>query len=93
VVAIDVKSTLRVGQWPRPSRRELGQMSASWLDKVDNPGMANWDLDSDDVYGAVMVVNFASRQWRCVLMADFVTAHPVTTLTQIADLTWLRAEI
>ncbi len=68
-------------------------MSASWLDKVDNPGMANWDLDSDDVYGAVMVVNFASRQWRCVLMADFVTAHPVTTLTQIADLTWLRAGI
>lgn len=91
VLAIEVKSTLRVGRWPRPSRRELSQMSSSWLDKFDNPGMANWDLTSDDVYGAVMVVNFASRQWRCVLTADFMTAHPVTALAQLADLSWLQA--
>jgi hypothetical protein len=91
VMAIEVKSTLRAGRWPRPTRRELTQMSSSWLDTSDNPGMANWDLSSDDVYGAVMVVNFASRQWRCVLTVDFVTAQPVTTLAQLADLSWLQA--
>jgi hypothetical protein len=91
VLAIEVKSTLRVGRWPRPTRRELTQMSSAWLDTSDNPGMANWDLYSDDVYGAVMVVNFASRQWRCVLTGDFVTAQPVTTLAQLADLSWLQA--
>jgi len=91
LVVIEVKSTLRLGRWPRLSRAELRQMSSSWLDKIDNPGMANWELDSEDVYRAVMVVNFASRQWRCVLTADFVTAHHVTTLTQLADLSWLQA--
>jgi hypothetical protein len=27
-------------------------MSAAWMDKADNPGMAAWDLQSEDVYGA-----------------------------------------
>ena len=90
VVAIEVKATLRPGRWPRPSRRELTQMTSRWLDKIDNPGMANWDLSSDDVFGAVMIVNFAERQWRCALTADFITAHPVATLERLRDLNWLQ---
>jgi hypothetical protein len=51
VVAVEVKGTLRPQYWPRLSRRELLQMSGAWVDKADNPGMANWELRSDDVYG------------------------------------------
>lgn len=57
VVAIEVKATLRPGHVPRLSRREVEQMSAAWADKADNPGMANWDLRSADVYGAVVAIN------------------------------------
>jgi hypothetical protein len=90
VVAIEVKATLRAGRWPRPSRGELTQMTSRWLDKADNPGMANWDLASADVYGAVAVVNFAACAWRCAVTADFMTALPVTGVAQLADLSWLR---
>ena len=54
VLAIEVKGTLRAGVLPRLSRRALLQMSAAWMDKRDNPGMAQWDLQSADVFGAVV---------------------------------------
>jgi hypothetical protein len=57
--------------WPRLSRRELIQMSGAWVDKADNPGMANWELGSDDVYGAVVLVNFAAMAYRAAFTADF----------------------
>jgi hypothetical protein len=90
VVAIEVKATVRAGRWPRPSRGELAQVTSRWLDKADNPGMANWDLASADVYGAVAVVNFAACAWRCAVTADFMTAQPVTGVGQLADLGWLH---
>ena len=40
VLAIEVKGTLRTGRLPRLSRRATLQMSAAWVDKRDNPGMA-----------------------------------------------------
>jgi len=86
VLAVEVKATLCAGRWPRPSRRELAQMTGGWLDKPDNPGMANWDLASDDVYGAVAVVNLAAMQWRCVLTSDFTIAHPLANVEALADL-------
>jgi hypothetical protein len=56
VVAVEVKGTLVAGRIPRLFRRELAQMSAEWVDKADNPAMAELRLDSADVYGAVVAV-------------------------------------
>lgn len=89
VVAVEVKGTLVSGRMARLSRREVEQMTAAWLDDPANPGMAELGLDSADVYGAVVVVNFADLIWRCALTADFAVLHPVGTLDQLADLTWL----
>ena len=58
-------------------------MSASWVDKRDNPGMVEQGLASTDVHGAVCVVNFADLTWRTVLTHDFTTLQPVTTLDQL----------
>jgi hypothetical protein len=91
VVVVEVKSTLRPRAWPRPSRREIVQLGASWLDKADNPGMAHWGLGSGDVSGAVAVVDLAASAWRCVLSADFRTALPVREEVALRDLSWLPA--
>lgn len=92
VVAIEVKGTLVARHVPRLSRRELVQMSASWIDKADNPGMAELGLDSSDVYGAVVVINFADRTWRAALTTDFLNLYSVTTISGLVDLSWLERE-
>jgi hypothetical protein len=89
VVAVEVKGTLRASYWPRLSRPELVQMSGAWVDKADNPGMANWDLHSQDVYGAVVLVNFATMAYRAALTADFSHLQPIRDLGQLAELGWL----
>jgi hypothetical protein len=71
VLAIEVKGTLRPGCVPRLSRRAVAQMSAAWIDKADNPGMAAWELQSDDVSAAVIAVNFADMTLRAVVSDDF----------------------
>ena len=89
VVAIEVKGTLVRRRIPRLSGRELTQMSAAWIDKADNPGMAELGLQSADVYGGVVVVNFGDMIWRTALTAEFVTLRPVMSSTQLTDLRWL----
>jgi hypothetical protein len=89
VVAVEVKGTLVSGRIPRLSRREMTQMSAAWVDKADNPGMAELELDSEDVYGGVVVVNFADMIWRAALTVDFVKMQPVTEFDQLGHLGWL----
>ena len=89
VVAIEVKGTLVSGRIPRLSRQETAQMSAAWVDKADNPGMAELGLANTDIYGGVVAVNFADLTWRTALTANFVELHPVTELEQLSDLRWL----
>jgi hypothetical protein len=84
VLAIKVKGTLRAGCVPRMSRRAVEQMSAAWVDKADNPGMAEWDLHSDDVYAAVIALNFADMVLRAVVSADFKRWHSVGLLDDLA---------
>lgn len=84
ILAVEVKGTLRPGRWPRLSRGELQQMSAAWIDKADNPGMAEWDLRAEDIRGAVIRINFADRRWRAALTDDFETLVPVDDLDQLA---------
>ena len=89
VVAFEVKGTLVPGRIPGLSRREVEQMSAAWIDKDDNPGMAALGLASTDIYGGVIVVNFADRLWRSAFTADFARFHPVCSVAQISGLGWL----
>jgi hypothetical protein len=89
VFAIEVKGTLRPGRIPRLSRGELGQMTGAWVDKPDNPAMSGADLASADVFGGVAAVNFADMTLRMSLTTDFTYFHPVTTLAQLDDPSWL----
>jgi hypothetical protein len=89
IVAVEVKGTLVAGRIPRLSQRDIGQMSVSWVDKADNPGMAELGLKSADVYGGVVVINFADLTWRMGLTLDFSALIPVTEIEQLADLGWL----
>ena len=50
--------------------------------------MANWELHSDDVYGAVVLVNFAAMAYRAAFTADFSYLQPVRDLGQLTDLGW-----
>jgi hypothetical protein len=86
VLAIEVKGTLRARHVPRLSRRATLQMSAAWVDKRDNPGMAEWDLQSADVYGVVIAVNFADMAARAIVSDDFVGWRSVATLVDLVDL-------
>lgn len=92
IAAVEVKGTLTGGRIPRLSRREMTQMSAEWVDKADNPGMAELGLHSADIYGAVAAINFADMTWRVALTADFSTLSPVIHLGQLARLDWLGQE-
>jgi len=89
VVAIEVKGTLVPRRLPRLARRELAQMSAGWVDKGDNPGMHELGVTSGEIYGAVLLVNFADPTWRAGLTSDFVNLFPVQSLNQLTDLAWL----
>lgn len=90
VIAIEVKGTLVPGRILRLSRRELDQMSAGWVDKADNGGMAELEMKSEDVFGAVVVVNFADLTWRVSVTSDFITLVPVSGLEALMDMSWLR---
>lgn len=92
IAAVEVKGTLTAGRIPRLSRREMTQMSAEWVDKADNPGMAELGLRSADVYGAVAVINFADMTWRAALTADFSALSPVIHLGQLTRLDWLSRD-
>jgi hypothetical protein len=89
IAAVEVKGTLTSRRIPRLSRRELTQMSAEWVDKADNPGMAELGLRSAEIYGAVAALNFADMTWRIALTADFSALLPVIHFGQLIDLDWL----
>ena len=92
VVAVEVKGTLVAGRIPRLSRREMTQMTAAWVDKADNPGMAELGLQSADIYGAIAAINFADMTWRIALTPDFSSLRPVIRLDQLARLDWIVPE-
>jgi hypothetical protein len=88
--AIEVKGTLRARIWPHLRRRELvNQMDLAWLDKSDNPGMGDWVLRSDDVYGAVALVDVGELAYKVALTSDFVHWHPMMEDSQLDNLDWL----
>jgi hypothetical protein len=89
--AVEVKGTLRPRRWPRLRRAELTQMYAPWLDKLENPAMQEWGVQSADVYGAVAAVNFHEDAYKLVLTPDFERCHPIQEVGQLDALEWLDA--
>jgi hypothetical protein len=88
--AVEVKGTLRPRRWPRIRRGELTQMDVGWLDKADNPAMTDWGVTSDDVYGGIVLVNFADLLYKVALTSDFANWRPIERLEQLAVLDWLE---
>ncbi|WP_030527728.1 hypothetical protein [Phycicoccus jejuensis] len=89
LVAVEVKSTIQRGRWPRLSRGGSKQLTAQWLDDGANVGMAQWEIGSEDVYLLVAQVRLRERVWRCCIAADPTRALPVTDEAQLKDLRWL----
>jgi hypothetical protein len=83
--AVEVKATLRPRYWPRVPRRLDMPV---WLDKADKPGMEDWEITSEDVCGAVVLVNFHDWAFKAALTADFESWLPVTDPRQLDDLEW-----
>lgn len=86
VLALEVKGTLRAGTIPRLTPSRLRQMSRNWLNQPHNPAMQEWELDADDLYAAVMVVDLASPTYRIAISADFETYVPLMELGELASL-------
>jgi hypothetical protein len=89
--AVEVKGTLVPGRVPRLTRGDVQQMSGAWVDKPDNPAMTNWGLDSQDVYGALVAVNFADLTLRVAFTADFVAFSAVRSDAWLRTPAWLVA--
>jgi hypothetical protein len=86
VLALEVKGTLRDGAVPRLTPSRLRQMSREWLNQPDNPAMSDWELEADDLYAGVMVVDLATPAYRVALSGDFEEYTPVTDSAQLAAL-------
>src|SRR5581483_2802607 len=74
--AVEVKGTLRPRRWPRIRRGELTQMAVDWLDKSDNPAMNEWGVSSEDIYGAIVLINLHELRYKIALTNDFTTWQP-----------------
>jgi hypothetical protein len=51
--------------------------------------MGEWGLRSDDVYGAVALVNLGELAYNVTLTRDFLHWHPLTEDSQLDNLDWL----
>jgi hypothetical protein len=86
VFALEVKGTLRPGHLPTLTPSRLRQMSRDWLNQRDNPAMADWELEADDLYAGVAVVDLATAAARFATSSDFATYRPIADLAELADL-------
>ncbi len=91
LVAIEVKSTIQQGRWPRLARGLSEQLTPHWLDGSRNTGMAEWGVASSDIYLMVAQVHLRRRRWRCCLAGDATAPQPVTEKRHLDDLDWLAA--
>ncbi|KGN39805.1 hypothetical protein [Knoellia aerolata] len=89
LVAIEVKSTIQPGRWPRLARGRSLQLTPEWLNGPGNTGMVEWGVRSDDTFLMVVQVQLRSRRWRCCLAGDPISPRPVTEERQLEDLDWL----
>lgn len=89
VVAIEVKSTIQRGRWPRLSPATRAQMTAAWLGRASNEGMREWALEADDVYSMVVQAHLGRLKWRTCVAAELDAPLPIVSVNQLIDLRWL----
>jgi hypothetical protein len=54
--------------------------------------MSDWELQADDLYAGVMVVDLATPAYRLALSGDFESYAPVTDGAQLAALRALDSD-
>jgi len=64
-------------------------MAVDWLDKSDNPAMNEWGVSSEDIYGAIVLINLHELRYKIALTNDFTTWQPIHAPEQLQDLEWL----
>jgi hypothetical protein len=89
LVAWEVKGTLRTLGWPQLTGRERRQMGVEWIDKDDNPGIAEWGLAAADVVGGVVIIRFPQMEARFGVTADYRSLVPIRAVEELADLSWV----
>ncbi len=89
LVAIEVKSTIQQGRWPRLATGRSEQMTQSWFDAPGNQGMAEWHVGATDIYAMVAQVHLRRRLWRSCIAGDAQLPQPVTSAEQLSGLNWL----
>jgi hypothetical protein len=92
VLALEVKGTLRAGTIPRVTPSRLRQMSREWLNGPDNPAMAEWELEADDLYAGVMIIDFAASAARVALSDDFDSYWPLLDLAELTNMAAVLSE-
>ena len=88
VFAVEVAGTLRPGHWPQPRRGPLTKKDIEWLSESENKAMTD-HVKTEDVFGAIVLVNFHDLLVKAVLTTDFVGWRPVESPEQLKDLNWL----
>lgn len=86
VLALEVKGTLRAGAIPRLTASVRRQMSREWLNGPDNPAMADWELEADDLYSGVTIVDLATAHLRFAVSSNFETYLSITDLAELQEL-------
>jgi hypothetical protein len=92
VLALEVKGTLRADTIPRLTPSRLRQMSRDWLNQPHNPATQEWELEADDLYAGVMVVDLATPSYRIAISADFERYFPVMELGELGSLRTLASD-
>jgi hypothetical protein len=91
VLALEVKGSLRAGTIPRLTPSKLRQMSREWLNGPDNPAMAEWSFQADDLYAGVMTIDLALSSARVAVSGDFDSFVPVDELEGLREISALLA--
>tara|TARA_R100000365_G_C2748652_1_gene81005 strand:+ start:10799 stop:11458 length:660 start_codon:yes stop_codon:yes gene_type:complete len=89
VAAIEVKSTIQRGRWPRLNPPSRAQMTPDWLDSTRNAGMREWDVSSADVHPMIVQVHLGRLLWRACVSSGSHVPKPIIRIDQLENLHWL----
>ncbi len=89
IVAVEVKSTIQRGRWPRLPPTARAQMTAAWLARASNEGMREWALEADDVYSMIVQAHLGRLKWRACVAAELDAPLPIASVEQLVDFGWL----
>jgi hypothetical protein len=89
IFAIEVKSTIQRGRWPRLPPASRAQMTPAWLGRASNEEMRGWDFEADDVNSMIVQARLGRLKWRACVAAELDAPLPIASIDQLIDLSWL----